>query len=162
MFYEGINAKVFRHSIAFAIAVVVTLFSSSFEYSMLEHAVHAGTERNVCNIVVSTETPQTSPNTSQTLLPVYKLAHFPLSHPKSSPPRPPQPLAQTFAQMRNRCKYQVSSTDPKYHLSTRIYALVPEILSLIACVTTQISLHIFKVSTELSCTDTYIYIYTCR
>ena len=54
MFYEGINAKVFRHSIAFAIAAVVTSRSSSFEYTM---SVHAGAERNVCNIVVSTETP---------------------------------------------------------------------------------------------------------
>ena len=57
MFYEGVNAKVFRRSIAFAIAVVVTSRSSSCEYTMLVHAVHAGAERNVCNIVVSTETP---------------------------------------------------------------------------------------------------------
>ena len=35
----------------------------------------------MCNIVVSTETPQTSTNPSQTLLPVYKLAHLPLPHP---------------------------------------------------------------------------------
>ena len=56
-FYEGINAKVFRRSIAFAIAVVVTSRSSSFEYTISVHAVHAGAERNVCNIVVSTETP---------------------------------------------------------------------------------------------------------
>ena len=35
---------------------------------------------------------------------------------------------------------------------------VHEILSLIACATTQISLHIFKVSPELSCTDTYIHV----
>ena len=52
MFYEGINAKVFRRSIAFAIAVVVTSRSSSFEFTIQVHAVHAGTERNVCNIVV--------------------------------------------------------------------------------------------------------------
>ena len=76
------------------------------------HAVHAGAERNVCNIVVSTETPQTTTNPSQTLLPVYKLAHLPLSHPKSSPPRPPQPLAQPFAQMCYRCENKVSSTGP--------------------------------------------------
>ena len=56
--------------------------------------------------------PQTSTNPSQTLLLVYKLAHLPLPHPKSSPPRPPQPLAQPFAQMCYRCKYQVSSTGP--------------------------------------------------
>ena len=109
MFYEGINAKVFRHSVAFAIEVVVTSHYSSLEYTI---SVHAGAERNVCNIVVSTETPQTSTNPSQTLLPVYKLAHLPLPHPKSSTQRPQQPLAQPFAQMRYRCKYQVSSTGP--------------------------------------------------
>ena len=57
MFYEEIYAKVFRRSITFAIAVVVTSRSSSFEYTMSVHEVHAGGERNVCNIVVSTETP---------------------------------------------------------------------------------------------------------
>ena len=51
---------------------------------MLVHAVHAGAERNVCNIVVSTKTHQTTTNTAQTLLPVYKLAHLPLPHSKSS------------------------------------------------------------------------------
>ena len=71
MFYEGINAKVFRRIIAFAIAVVVTSRSSSFEYTISEHEEHMGAERNVCNIVVSTETPQTSINPSQTLVPVY-------------------------------------------------------------------------------------------
>ena len=71
MFYERINAKVFRRSIAFAIAVVVMSRSSSFEYTKL---LHAGAERNVCNIAVSTDPPppQTSINPSQTL---YKLAH---------------------------------------------------------------------------------------
>ena len=53
MFYEGINIKVFRRSIAFVIALVVTSRSSSFEYTISIHAVHAGAERNVCNIVVS-------------------------------------------------------------------------------------------------------------
>ena len=86
MFYEGINTKVFRRSIAFAIALVVTSRSSSIEYTMPVHAVHAGAGRNVCNIVVSTETPQTTNNQSQTLLPVYKLAHLPLPNSKSSPP----------------------------------------------------------------------------
>ena len=90
MFYEDINTKVFWRSIAFAITLVVTSHSSSFEYTM---SVHAGAERNVCYIVVSTETPQTTTNSSQTLLPVYKLAHLPLPHSKSSPPRPPQPCA---------------------------------------------------------------------
>ena len=70
---------------AFAMAVVVTSHSSSFEYTM---SVHAGAERNECNIVVSTETPQTTTNPSQTLLPVYKPAHLPLPHSKSSPTRP--------------------------------------------------------------------------
>ena len=81
MFYEGINTKVFRCSIAFAIALAVTSRSSSFEYTMSVHAVHAGAGRNVCNIVVSTETPQTTTNPSQTLLPVYKLAHYPCPTP---------------------------------------------------------------------------------
>ena len=82
MFYEGINAKVFRRSIAFAIAVDVTSRSSSFEYTISVHAVHAGPERNVCNIVVSiVKHPQTSTNPSQTLLPVYKLAHLLLPTP---------------------------------------------------------------------------------
>ena len=47
VFYEGINNKVFRRSIAFAIALVVTPRSSSFEYIISVHAVHAGAERNV-------------------------------------------------------------------------------------------------------------------
>ena len=62
MFYEGINAKVFRYSVAFAIAVVVTSCSSSFEYTV---SVHAVGERNVCNIVVSTET--VTPNHHQSI-----------------------------------------------------------------------------------------------
>ena len=100
MFYERINTKVFRRS--FAIGLVVTSLSGFFEYTM---SVHAGAERNVCNIVVSTETPQTTTNPSQMLLPMYKLAHLPLPHSKSSPPRPLPPLAQPFVQMRYRCKY---------------------------------------------------------
>ena len=83
MFYEGINTKVFRRSIAFANALVLTSRSSSFEYTMSVHAVHAGAERNVCNIVVSTETSRTTTNPSQSLLPVYKLAHLPLPHSRS-------------------------------------------------------------------------------
>ena len=85
-FYEGINAKCFRLSIAFAI--VVTSRSSSFKYTMSVYAVHAGAERNVCNIVVSTEVPKTTTNPSQTLLLVCKLAHLLLPHSKSSPRRP--------------------------------------------------------------------------
>ena len=45
-------------------------------------------ERCLCYIVVSAETPQTSTNPSQTLLPVHKLAHLPVSDTKSSNPRP--------------------------------------------------------------------------
>ena len=78
MFYEGINAKVFRRSIAFAIAVVVTSRSSSFEYTILVHAVYAGVERNVCYIVFLLKHPKTSTNPSLTLLSVYRLAHLPL------------------------------------------------------------------------------------
>ena len=120
MFYEGINAKVFRRSIAFAIAVVVTSRSSSFEYTMSVHAVHAGVERNVCNIVVSTEIPQTTTNLSQTLLPVYKLAHLPLPHSKSSSPRPHN----LFTQMRYRCKYKVLSTGPNI---LDVYIIYPHV-----------------------------------
>ena len=58
------NVKVFMRSIAFAIAVVVTSRSSSFEYTISVHAVHTGAERNVCNILVSTETP---PNFHQSI-----------------------------------------------------------------------------------------------
>ena len=115
MFYEGINAKVFRRSFAFAIAVVVTSRSISFEYTISVHAVHAGAERNVFNIVVSIlKHPQTSTNPSQTLLPVYKLAHLPLPNPKSQTRKkaPPPTTISFFAQMRYRCKYQVSSTGP--------------------------------------------------
>ena len=130
MFYKVINTKVFRRSISFAIMLVVTSCSSSLEYTISVQAVHAGAERNVCYIVVSTETPQTTTNPYQTLLPVYKLAHLPLPHSKSSPPRPPQPLAQPFAQMRYRCKYQVLSTgqnilEVQYytHFYPRLHAL---------------------------------------
>ena len=50
MFYKGMMPK-----FSFAIAVVVKSRSSSFEYTMSIHAVHAGAEGNVCNIVVPTE-----------------------------------------------------------------------------------------------------------
>ena len=135
MFYEEINTKVFRRSIAFAIALVVTSRSSSFEYTMSVHAVHAGAERYVCNIVVSTETPQTTTIPAQSLLLVYKLAHLPLSHSKSSPPRSPQPLAQPFAQM--------SATDVSIRscLPAKIY---------LKCIDTTV-LHTFL--SALACTD---------
>ena len=98
MFYEGINAKVFRRSIAFAIAVVVTSRSSSFEYTMSVHVVHAGAERNVCNIVVATETPKPPP--------IYLKRCSPCTnYPSTLTPAPlqvftsktPQPLAQPFS-----------------------------------------------------------------
>ena len=57
-------------------------------------SVHAGAERNVCIIKVSAETPQTTTNPSQTLLPLYKLAHLPLSHPP--PPKTPTTFSSAF------------------------------------------------------------------
>ena len=55
MSVHAVHAGVERNvCITFAIAVVVTSHSSSFEYTI---SVHVGTERNLCNIVVSTETP---------------------------------------------------------------------------------------------------------
>ena len=50
MFYEGINAKVFRRSITFAIAVVVASCSSSFEYTISVHAV-VQVRREMCVIL---------------------------------------------------------------------------------------------------------------
>ena len=79
---------------------------------MSVNAIHAGAVRNVCNIVISTERPQTTTKPSQTLLPLYKLAHLPLPHSKSSPLRPHNLLLSFFTQMRYRCKYKVSSTGP--------------------------------------------------
>ena len=96
------DAKNFRRNSALAISVVLTPRSSSFEYTMSIHAVHVGAERNMCYIVVSTETPQITTNPSQTLLPVYKLAHLPLPHSKSSPQRTPKHFAQPLVQMRYR------------------------------------------------------------
>ena len=107
---------------------VLSSRSSSFEYTM---SVHAGRERNVCNIVVSTETPKTTTNPSQTLLSMNKLAHLPLPHLKPSPPRPPQPLAQPFAQIRYRCEYQVMSTGQNILEVYRYYNITH--ISLRAC-----------------------------
>ena len=110
MFYEGVNAKVFRRSIAFAIAVVVTSCSSSFEYTISVHAVHAGAVRIVLNIVVTTETP---PNFHQSIsnadpcVQTSTLTPVPLQVITS---KTPQPLAELFTQMRYRCKHKVSST----------------------------------------------------
>ena len=129
-----------------AIALVVSSRSSSLEDTM---SVHAGAERNMCIIKVSAETPQTTTNPSQTLLPMYKLAHLPLSHPPPPPPpqRVPQPLVQPFAQMCYRCKYQVSSTGPN-RLEVCLYNLSVSTCEIVT--TNPISLRIFEVSPELS------------
>ena len=112
MFYEATNAKVFRRSIAIAIAVVVTSRSSSFEYTISVHAVHAGRERNVCYIVVSTETsPYFHPSISNAAPRVQTSTLTPVP-PKVLTSKTPQPLVEPFAQIRYRCKYQVSSTGP--------------------------------------------------
>ena len=101
-------------------------------------SVHAGANRNVCIIKVSAETPpidhqfisNAAPRVqTSTLTPV-------------SPPRLPQPLAQSFAQMCYRCKYQVSSTGP---IDLKCAVSTCEFVA-----TNPISLRIFKVSPEIS------------
>ena len=94
MFYEGIYAKVIRRSIAYAVAVVVTPRSSSFEYTI---SVHAGAERNVCNIVVSTETPRNFHQSISNAAPRVQTSTLTPAPPKCSTPRPPQLLAKLFA-----------------------------------------------------------------
>ena len=74
MYYEGMMPT-------FSGALVVTSHSSSLEDTM---SVHAGAEGNVCIIKVSAEIPQSTTNPSQTLLPMYTLAHLSLSHPQDS------------------------------------------------------------------------------
>ena len=74
---------------------------------MSVHAVHAAAERNVCYIVVSTETP---PNHYQSISNAAPLVQTYPCHTQSPHPKTPQHLAQPFAQMRYRCEYQVSST----------------------------------------------------
>ena len=68
-------------------------------------SVHAGAKRNVCIIKVSTETPQSTTNPSQAAPHLQTSTLTPVS-----PTRLPQPLAQPFAQVCYRCRYQVSST----------------------------------------------------
>ena len=53
-------------------------------------SVHAGAERNVCNIIVSAETPQSTTNPSQAAPHVQTGSLTPVSPPL------PQPLAQPF------------------------------------------------------------------
>ena len=100
-------------------------------------SLHAGAERNVCYIVVCTETPKSTTNPSQAAPHVQTSTLTPVS-----PPRLPQTLAQPLAQMCYRCKYQVSSTEVcLYNLSISTCEFVT---------TNPISLRIFKVSPELS------------
>ena len=106
-------------------------------------SIHAGAERNVFYILVSTETPQTTTNQSQTLLPVYKLTHYP--YPTPSPHLQDTPTAFSSAFF---CKCtQVLSTGQNilevYIIYLHVYVSV-EILSHIACAATQISLCILK------------------
>ena len=56
LFYEGMNANVFRRSIAFV--VVVMPHSGSFEYTI---SVHAGVERNVIYCSIYQDTPKLPP-----------------------------------------------------------------------------------------------------
>ena len=123
MFYEGINAKVFRRSFAFAIAVVVRSLYSSFEYIM---SVHAGAERNVCNIVVSTETP---PNFHQSISNAAPRVQTNTLTP-ASPPRP---------SLLRRCATDVSSaTDVSIwsRLPAQIYLKCISFISMYICVST--------------------------
>ena len=105
-------------------------------------SVHACAERNVCIMKVSAATPQSTTNPSQAAPHVQTSTLTPVS-----PPRLPQPLAQPFAQMCYRCKYQVSSTGPNrlevcsYNLSVSTCEFVTP---------NPISLRIFKASPELS------------
>ena len=104
MFYEGINAKVFWRSIAFAITVVVTSRSNSFEYTMSVHAVHAGGEKNVCNIVISTEIPQINHQSISNAAPHVQTSIITPAPYKSSPPRP-HTFSSTFLR---RCPTELS------------------------------------------------------
>ena len=86
------DAKNFRRNSALAIAVVVMSRSSTFEYTMSIHAVHAGTERKFvlyCSIYWNT------PNHHQSIsnaTPRVQTSTFTPTPLKSSPPRPPHSL----------------------------------------------------------------------
>ena len=103
-------------------------------------SVHADAERNVCIIKVSAETPQLNHQSISNHVQTSTLTPVSLS-------RLPQPLAQPFAQMCYRCKYQVSSTGPN-RLEVCLYNLSVSTCEFVT--TNPISLCIFKVSTELS------------
>ena len=122
-------------------------------------SVHAGANRSVCIIKVSDETPpidrqfisNAAPRVqTSTLTPV-------------SPPIFPQPLAQSFAQMCYRCKYQVSSTGPNrlevclYNLSTRMYASVHEIFTHRKCHESNKPAHFFLNFTRAFAARTHKY-----
>ena len=100
-------------------------------------SVHAGAERNVCNIIVSAETPQSTTNPSQAAPHVQTSTLTPVL-----PPRLPQPLAQPFAPS---IMYRpLSQIDLKFvyitlHVCMRQYMR----FSLIASATNPISLRIF-------------------
>ena len=106
MFYEGINIKVFRRTNAFAITVVVTSHSSSFDYTISVHAVHAGAEK-YCSIYWN------PPNFHQSIssaTPRLQTSTLTTAPPKVLTSKTPTTFSSAFAQMRYRCKYQVSFT----------------------------------------------------
>ena len=120
MFYEGINAKVFRRSIAFAIAVVVTSRSSSFKYTISAHAVHAGGLRNVCNIVVSTETPPNFHESTSNAAPRVQTSTLTPAPPQVLTSKTPTTLSSAFCADALQM-YQVSSTGPNILVVYIIY-----------------------------------------
>ena len=93
MCYGGRNAKVFKCSIPFANTVVVRSRSSSFEYIIW---VHAGAERNVCNIVVSAESPTNFQQSISNAAPRVQTSTLTPAPPTSSPPRPPPTFSSAF------------------------------------------------------------------
>ena len=107
-------------------------------------SVHAGAERNVCIIKVSAETPQIDHQSISNAAPHVQTSTL---NPVSLP-RLPQPLAQPFAQMCYRCKYQVSSTGPN-RLKVCLYNVSVSTCEFVT--TNPISLRIFKVSPEYGC-----------
>ena len=128
MFHEGINAKVFRRSIAFAIAVVVSSSSSSFEYTI---SVHVGAERNVCNIVISTETPLNFYQSISNAAPRVQTSTLtPAQHqvPTSKTPTTFSSAfcAEALKMLVSGLVYRPKYTSNVYHLSTSIYVSVHE------------------------------------
>ena len=91
-------------------------------------SVHAGVERNVCNIIVSAETPQSTTNPSQAAPHVQTSSLTPVS-----PPKTPTTISSAFC-----AKYHVSSTGSNklevcsYNFR-RMYASVHEIFTYRKC-----------------------------